>query len=33
VNAKKILAKYNNGVLEIELPKKEEAKPKNCTST
>ena len=28
VDASKITAKYNNGVLEVRLPKKEEAKPK-----
>ncbi len=28
VDANKIVANYRNGVLEIEIPKKEEAKPK-----
>lgn len=28
VDAKNIKAKYNNGILELSLPKKEEAKPK-----
>lgn len=28
VEASKIVANYRNGVLEIEIPKKEEAKPK-----
>ena len=28
VDASKIMANYRNGILEIEIPKKEESKPK-----
>jgi len=31
IDADKIKAKYQNGVLEIEMPKKEEVKPREIT--